>query len=211
MARDGRLSPAWSRWRRELARALTSTQSIWLAARPLRTTPQPASSCSGSAAIEAAISPWSSTGRTCRRFWPEIRRRSRRRSLRTPEAGGVSPYAAFGDVISVPGSAAASAFYFTPEVTRRSKFANAVWAINDFFESFDFFASPASSRLASPLAAGAAQAMRSATTRLNRSLQSEPPSSGPPSSSGDGVWNNWGCLWDRSVSDPWKQPTSGPC
>ena len=129
----------------------------------------------------------------------------------TPEAGGVSPYAAFGDVISVPGSAAASAFYFTPEVTRRSKFANAVWAINDFFELFDFFASPASSRLASPLAAGAAQAMRSATTRLNRSLQSEPPSSGPPSSSGDGVWNNWGCLWDRSVSDPWKQPTSGPC
>jgi hypothetical protein len=129
----------------------------------------------------------------------------------SPEGGGVSPYAAFGDVIRVPGSAASAFYFLSPEVTRRSKFANAIWAINDFFESFDFFASPASSRLASPLAANAAQAMRSATTRLNRSLQSEPPSSARPSPSGDGVWNNWGCLWDQSVSDPWKQPASGPC
>jgi hypothetical protein len=129
-----------------------------------------------------------------------------------PGAGGVSPYDAFGEVISVPHSAAVSAFYFlTPEVTRRSKFANAVWAINDFFESFDFFGSSASSRLASPLAADAAQAMRSATARLNPSLQSEPPALAPPSHSGDKVWNNWGCLWDQSVSDPWQQPASGPC
>jgi len=125
-----------------------------------------------------------------------------------PGAGGVSPYDAFGDVISVPHSAVASAFYFlSPEVTRRSKFANAVWAINDFFESFDFLGSPASSRLASPLAADAAQAVRSATSRLT----SAAPALAPPSPSSDKVWNNWGCLWDQSVSDPWKQPASGPC
>ena len=127
-----------------------------------------------------------------------------------PGAAGVSPYDVFGEVISIPGAAAVSVpSYFL--ATRRSRFANTIWAINDFFESFDFFGPPASSRLAAPLAASAAQAMRTSVSRLTRSLPSEPASSAPPSPSGDDVWNTWGCLWNRSVSDPWKQPSSGSC
>src|SRR6185312_4085091 len=192
MAQDGPLSPAWSRWPRQPARA--DVYPIDLAGRQ---------AAEDDAAASVILFRFGGDD-----GHPNLALVFDRKEMPAalvgnpsalaeaialaPGAGGVSPYDAFGDVISVPHSAVASAFYFfTPEVTRRSKFANAVWAINDFFESFDFFASPASSRLASPLAADAAQAMRSATTRRNRSRQPEPPSSAPPSPSGDGVWNNW--------------------
>jgi hypothetical protein len=126
-----------------------------------------------------------------------------------PDDRGVSPYDFFADVIDVPHSAdarafaAVSFFFFTPSLTGRRTLTDVLWA------SQAFFAPPSgdvASRLALPLSADAgSQPMRTRRTPT----PSLSGISGPPS--GARVWDEWSCMWTQPLSDPWKQPSPGPC
>lgn len=121
---------------------------------------------------------------------------------------GVSPYDFFADVIDVPHSAdarafaAVSFFFFTPSFAGRRALADVVWASQALFEPRS---SGVASRLALPLPADAG--------RQSMGMRTPAPSlsgiSGPPS--GAGVWDEWSCVWTQPLSDPWKQPSPGPC
>jgi hypothetical protein len=127
----------------------------------------------------------------------------------TPDDLSVSPYAFFADVIDLPHSAdarafaAVSFFFFTPSLTGRRTLADVLWASQAFFRppSRDL-----ASRLGLPLPADADwQPMR---TRV-MPTPSLSGISGPPS--GAQVWDEWSCMWTQPLSDPWKQPSPGPC
>jgi hypothetical protein len=126
-----------------------------------------------------------------------------------PGARGVSPYDFFADVIDVPHSAdarafaAASFFVFTPSLTGRRTLTDVLWASQAFFgpPSDDV-----ASRFALPLPIDAGwQPMR---TRVmpgpSLSGISGPASDAP-------IWDEWSCTWTQPLSDPWKQPSPGPC
>jgi hypothetical protein len=120
---------------------------------------------------------------------------------------GVSPYDFFADVIDVPHSAdarafaAVSFFFFTPPFTQGA-LTDVVWASQALFERRS---SGVASRLALPLPADAGRQ----PTEMRTPAPSLSGISGPPS--GAGVWDEWSCTWTQPLSDPWKQPASGPC
>jgi hypothetical protein len=130
----------------------------------------------------------------------------------TPDDLDVSPYDFFADVIDVPHSAdarafaVASFFFFAPSLNSRPTLTNVLWASQAFFgpRSGDV-----ASRLGVPLfadpAAAAWQPMRTQVMPApSLSAVSGPPSGAP-------VWDEWSCMWTQPLSDPWKQPSQGPC
>jgi hypothetical protein len=126
-----------------------------------------------------------------------------------PDDLTVSPYDFFADVIDVPHSAdarafaAVSFFFFTPSLTGRRTLTDVLWASQAFFgpPSGDV-----ASRLGVPFSADAA--WRPMPTRVTPT-PSLSGISGPPS--GARVWDEWSCMWTQPLSDPWKQPSPGPC
>lgn len=122
---------------------------------------------------------------------------------------GASPYDFFADVIDVPRSddarvfAAASFVFFTPSLTGRRALTDVLWASRALFEPPS---GGVASRLALPLPGDAG--WRPTATRA-ASTPSLSQISGPPS--GSPVWDEWSCVWTQPLSDPWKQPSTGPC
>jgi hypothetical protein len=125
------------------------------------------------------------------------------------EGRSASPYDFFAGVIDVPRSDDARAFaavsfaLFTPSLTGRRALTDALWASQALFERPS---GDVASRLALPLPGDGGwrpTATRAAPTPSLSQISGPPP--GAP------VWDEWSCVWTQPLSDPWKQPSTGPC